>query len=121
MFDERGTEDDRRATERRKPQCPRCGVGYDTDGDGDCPSCHSAGEVVPLTSASLTANSESGKVPPPPPKLLHRATDEELIAECQSRGLLDKRGIVTTLLHQRNQALKERDTALDKLRKLERK
>lgn len=23
----------------RKPRCPRCGVGYDTDGDGDCAFC----------------------------------------------------------------------------------
>jgi hypothetical protein len=21
-------------------KCPRCGVGYDTDGDGDCQFCH---------------------------------------------------------------------------------
>ena len=60
------------------------------------------------------------KIPPPPPKRLSidQIPDEDLIAELQKRGLVDRRGIVTILLKQRDKAIKERDEALHKLRKV---
>lgn len=74
--------------------------------------------------------------PPPPVRTKERAAvpltfdeilaevpDAVLAAECKRRGLWerehDPRKIVTHLLGQRNTAIKERDTAVAKLQKLE--
>ena len=37
------------------PSCPRCGVGHDTDGDGNCAFCHNIPDDR-LTAAIIQAN-----------------------------------------------------------------